>query len=203
MAGSKKIVVLVSGRGSNLQALIDAHGAGKIRSRVIAVVSNKPGVFALERAGQAGIATLVVPSKGVAKAEYDRTLLQTVSDLDPDLVVLAGYMKILDAGFVRAFFGRLINIHPSLLPAFPGLDAQRQALEAGALLTGCTVHFVDEGCDTGPVILQNSIAIEPNDTVESLSARLLPVEHATLVEAVRLIEDDKVIAPGKQTLVLK
>lgn len=194
------IVVLVSGYGSNLQALIRATQGKILHSRIACVISNNPEAFALFRAQKAEIPTLVVPSKGVPKAQFQSQLLDAVDAQKPDLVILAGFMVILTSGFVEHFKGRIINIHPSLLPAFPGLHAQKQAIEYGVKLTGCTVHFVDAGCDTGPIILQKAIAIEDDDTPETLSKRLLATEHQTLVEAVRLIEEDKVILQGRKTL---
>lgn len=194
------IIVLVSGRGSNLQALIDGIQAGHLISKVTAVLSNKDSVQALERAQKAGIACLVVPSKGKPKELFQEELLAAVSNLEPDLIVLAGFMKILSPAFIKRFENQIINIHPALLPAFPGLNAQKQALDAGVKTTGCTVHFVDEGCDTGPVILQKTEDILDSDTEETLSARLLKKEHTALVEAVKLIEENKVVLQGRQTL---
>lgn len=193
--------MLVSGRGSNLEALIKASQSGKIKSRIKMVISNRAGVPALERAARAGIPHTVVPSQGRAANEFQRELFDTVVTLNPDLIVLAGFMKILSPQFVRRFKNRIINIHPSLLPAFPGLNAQKQALEAGVKLTGCTVHFADEGCDTGPIILQTIEDVRDDDTVASLSARLLKKEHETLVRAVRLLEEDKVVLQGNKTLI--
>ena len=187
-----RIVVLVSGRGSNLQALIDAKQTGQIQSQIVGVISNKADAAALTRAQNAGIPTQVIPSRGRDNSIFFSELLQAVMTLSPDWVVLAGFMKILPATFVKALWGKIINIHPSLLPLFPGLNAQEQALRAGASETGCTVHFVDEGCDTGPILLQKKIAILPNDTPEILSQRLLPYEHAGLVEAIQILERSKI-----------
>lgn len=194
---SLRLVVLVSGRGSNLQALLDAQKSGSLESRVIKVVSNKAGVAALERAQNADVPTEVIPSLGKSQDDFFAELRACVGAETPDLVILAGFMKILSPDFVDAFMGRIVNIHPSLLPRFPGLNAQKQALEAGVKTTGCTVHFVDHGCDTGPVILQRKIAVLPEDTEKSLSSRLLPVEHAALVEAIRDIETGKVVLQGR------
>lgn len=186
MMQTPKIVVLVSGRGSNLQALIDAQTKNQIQSHISLVISNKPNAFALERAQKAGIRTLVITDQN--RKTLFKNLLQTLKNENPDWIVLAGFMKILPPEFIQTFPQKIINIHPSLLPDFKGLNAQKQALEAGVSQTGCTVHFVDEGCDTGPIILQKTEAILPNDTVESLSARLLQKEHACLVEALQLLE---------------
>jgi phosphoribosylglycinamide formyltransferase-1 len=194
-----RLVVLVSGRGSNLQALLDAQKTGSLESRVVKVVSNKAQAPALERAANAGVPTAVIPSVGKSSNDFFTELRACVDAANPDLVVLAGFMKILPADFVDAFAGRIVNIHPSLLPRFPGLNAQKQALDAGVKTTGCTVHFVDHGCDTGPVILQKIIDVLPGDTEESLSSRLLSVEHAALVEAIRRIETGKCAAPSVET----
>ena len=190
---SFRLVVLVSGRGSNLQALIDAQNQGKIKSKIVGVISNKPGGLALSRATDATIPTKVVPSKGKKSAAFFAELEIVVDEFRPDLIVLAGFMKILPPDFVARRKNRIINIHPSLLPNFPGLDAQKQAIEAGAKQTGCTVHYVDEGCDTGPIILQKTESILPRDSADSLSERLLEKEHACLIEAIQLIENNKVL----------
>ena len=189
----KKIVVLVSGRGSNLQALLDAERDGKITSTITAVISNRADAKALARAEAAGVKTVVVASRNRPAADFFKELYTTLKQHNPDLIVLAGFMKILPAEIVQVFQNRIINIHPSLLPAFPGLNAQQQALAAGATNTGCTVHFVDAGCDTGPIILQKRVPILANDTVDTLSARLIVQEHAALVEAIQLLENNKVV----------
>lgn len=195
-----KIVVLASGRGSNLQALLDAIELGTLQSKIIAVICNKPDAQALKRAQDRGIPAICIASKGKSSEVFFEEILQAVLQYEPDLIVLAGFMKILPPLFVETFKNRIINIHPSLLPAFKGLDAQKQALEAGVKVTGCTVHFVDAGCDTGATILQTPVDILPEDTVESLSARLLTIEHQTLVRAVTLLETNKVILQGNKTL---
>ena len=183
-----RIVVLVSGRGSNLQALIDAKNAGIIASDIALVISNKENAYALERAKAVGIPTQVIVSKNQDNKTFFAQVLSAVQQQNPDWIVLAGFMKILPKDFVQAFQNRIINIHPSLLPQFPGLEAQKQALAAGVKETGCTVHFVDEGCDTGPIILQKRLSIFASDTADTLSTRLLPLEHTCLVEAVQLLE---------------
>ncbi|MBI4897088.1 MAG: phosphoribosylglycinamide formyltransferase [Actinobacteria bacterium] len=180
-----RIAVLASGNGSNLQAIIDAIGEGALTGVVLALVlSDKPGCRALERAVEAGVATgvfelLTTPTSGV-RAERDRAMIERLRAEQIDLVVLAGYMQILSAEFVQAFAGRLINVHPSLLPRFPGLDAIGQALDAGVAETGVTVHYVDEGVDTGPVIAQESLPIEPGDTADTLAERVHAIEHRLL-----------------------
>ncbi len=182
------LVVLVSGRGTNLQALIDAQASGKMRSRIQCVIANRADAQALDRAHKAGIPTRVIVSKGRSAVDYNRELKATLLELNPQWIVLAGYMKILPPDIVDAFVGRMINIHPSLLPAFPGLHAQQQALDAGVKITGCTVHYVDGGCDTGPIIVQKAVAVLPDDDADSLAQRLLKVEHEALIEAVTILE---------------
>lgn len=188
-----KIIVLVSGRGSNLQALLDAHRDGKINSTITLVISNKADAPALARAEAAGIKTLVIASRNRPATDFFAELHTVLHQQNPDLIVLAGFMKILPANIVQDFANRIINIHPSLLPAFPGMNAQQQALDAHVSETGCTVHFVDAGCDTGPVILQKRIPVFSDDTIASLSARLLQEEHQVLVEAIQLLESNKVV----------
>lgn len=200
MTKSLRIVVLVSGRGSNLQALIDAQLVGKIRSQIVAVISNITDAPALERARRVKIPALVVASKGKNNDIFFNELQNEIKKYNPDLIVLAGFMKILAPSLVKAYANRIINIHPSLLPSFCGLHAQQQAIDAGVKITGCTVHFVDEGCDTGPIIMQRAIDIKSNDSQTSLSDRLLAIEHQVLVAAIKLIEDDKLVLQGKKTL---
>lgn len=197
---SLKIVVLVSGRGSNLKAIINAQKQGLIASQIIKVISNKSDALALQHAKDANIETEVILSKGLTNSEFQKKLKQTLVHLNPDLVVLAGFMRILSEDIVSTFEHRIINIHPSLLPAFPGLHSVRQALDAGVKVTGCTVHFVDQGCDTGPVILQTPIQILDQDTEDTLASRLLQKEHETLVKSIKLLEENKVILQGRKTL---
>ncbi|MBF0103875.1 MAG: phosphoribosylglycinamide formyltransferase [Deltaproteobacteria bacterium] len=194
-----KIAVLVSGRGSNLQAIIDAQKNGQIDSHVTMVFSNKEKAPALKRASDAKIPCTVIPSSEKENHVFQSELLQAVADEGPDLIVLAGFMRILSSDFISTFQGRIINIHPSLLPAFPGLHAVRQALAAGVKLTGCTVHFVDDGCDTGPIILQTAENILDTDDESSLAARLLQKEHQTLIKAIRLLEQNKVVLSDNKT----
>lgn len=194
------IAVLVSGRGTNLQSLLDAQAAGVIHSRIVSVISNRENAQALERAKKVGVSTQCIPSRGKSNQDFFLELGKALQEINPDLIVLAGFMKILPADLIQSYTGQIINIHPSLLPLFPGLNAQEQALNAGVKVTGCTVHFVDVGCDTGPIILQKTEPIFDNDTVATLSKRLLAKEHAALVEAVTLIENDKVILQGHRTL---
>lgn len=192
-----KIGVLVSGRGSNLQALIDSIQEGKVNSKIAVVISNRKEAPALERAKKAAIPTRILLSQpGENRENYNQKLAGVLQNYQVDLVVLAGFMRILSPQMISSYPHRIINIHPSLLPAFPGLDAQKQALEAGVRTSGCTVHFVDEGCDTGPVILQKEVPVKPDDTVETLSARILVEEHKLLPKVVDLLARNKVKITG-------
>lgn len=185
---AKRIGVLLSGRGSNFEALADSVAAGRIPGAEIAiVVSNREGAPGIERAKSRGIATRVIPSKGLEREVYDRQVASALHESRVDLVCLAGYMRLLSPYFVAEFPQRILNIHPSLLPSFPGLEAQKQALEYGVKFAGCTVHFVDENLDAGPIVLQSAVAVEDADTVESLSARILKEEHRIYSEAVKIV----------------
>ncbi len=185
---AKRIGVLLSGRGSNFEALAESCIAGRIPDAEIAlVVSNREGAAGIERARARGIAARVIPSKGLEREVYDRQVAAALAEARVDLVCLAGYMRLLSPYFVAQFAGRILNIHPSLLPAFPGLEAQRQALEHGVKWSGCTVHFVDENLDAGPIIMQAVVAVRDDDTAESLAARILAEEHRIYSEAVALV----------------
>jgi len=187
-AGTRRIGILISGRGSNMIALAEAASDGRIPNAEIAVViSDRPKAAGLARAKERGIETLIVERRGRAREAHDLETVAALKDRKVDLVCLAGYMRLLSREFIDAFRGRILNIHPSLLPAFAGLDAQRQALEAGAKTSGCTVHFVDETLDGGPIIAQRAVPIHDGDTVESLSARILEQEHKLYPEAVAQI----------------
>ena len=191
-----KVVALASGRGTNLQALIDRAGCAGAPFTLAGLVSDNPEALALKRAEQAGIPVCVVPRKDFAsKAQFDDALAGAVESFGAQLVCLAGFMRILSPGFLQRFKGRVINIHPSLLPAFPGLNAQAQALAHGVKVAGCTVHFVDEGVDTGPIISQAAVPVEKDDTVESLSARILAQEHVIYPGSVELIAKGEIAFP--------
>jgi phosphoribosylglycinamide formyltransferase-1 len=180
--------VLISGRGSNLGAVLSAIEAGTLPARVALVVSNKADAAGLQRARDAGVPTRVIPHGNYPdRASFDAALVEALREASCDLVVLAGFMRLLTPVFLDAFPNRVVNIHPALLPAFPGVDAQAQALAYGARVTGCTVHFVDAGTDTGPVIAQAAVPILEGDTRDALAARLLPHEHALLVKAITWI----------------
>ena len=178
----KSVVILISGRGSNLQAILDA----RLPARIAAVVSNNPDAAGLELARAAGIPTQVVDHRGhTAREDFDRLLMQAIDAHAPDLVVLAGFMRVLTEGFVRHYSGRMINIHPSLLPAFPGLNTHQKAIEAGVRIHGCTVHFTAPDVDSGPIIVQAAVPVQPDDTEERLAARVLAEEHRVYPQAVR------------------
>jgi phosphoribosylglycinamide formyltransferase-1 len=182
--------VLISGRGSNLQAIIDAIAAGRLRAAIAVVISNVAGAAGLERARAAGIETLVLPhSHHATRADYDRRLIETLRGHRVNLVCLAGFMRLLSPDFIEAFPNQILNIHPSLLPAFPGLHAQRQAFEYGVKMTGATVHFVDASLDAGPIILQSAVPVLDTDTVERLAARVLDEEHRLYPQAIQLVLD--------------
>jgi len=186
--------VLVSGVGSNLQAILDAIGAGSLNARVQVVVANRPGAPALERARAAGVSALTIPHTEFANREaFDRALVSALREADVNWVVLAGFMRVLTPEFLRAFPGRIINIHPSLLPAFPGIDAAKQAFDYGVKLTGCTVHFVDHGVDSGRIIAQRAVPVEAGDDLPSLAARIHAAEHGLFVEVLREIAAGRVV----------
>lgn len=187
MCNPVRLAVLASGSGTNLQALIEAIEQGELQAEIVVVVSDKPDAYALKRAEAHGIAVRLVERKSFHSREaFEDQLAECIELAEADLVLLAGFMRILSAGFLRHFPQRVLNIHPSLLPAFPGLDAQKQALEYGVKVSGCTVHFVDEGTDTGPIILQAAVPVLPGDTREELARRILAEEHRIYPEAVRL-----------------
>lgn len=198
---TKRIGVLLSGRGSNFEALADSVAAGRIPGAEIAiVVSNREGAPGIERAKSRGIATRVIPSKGLEREVYDRQVAAALHEARVDLVCLAGYMRLLSPFFVAEFPQRILNIHPSLLPSFPGLEAQKQAFEYGVKFAGCTVHFVDENLDAGPIVLQSSVAVEDADTVESLSARILKEEHRIYTEAVKIVLQGNYKIAGRRVI---
>src|SRR5713226_4351568 len=183
-----RVGILISGRGSNMVALADAVREDRIPNAEIAIVnSDKTDAAGLDKAKERGIETLVIERGGRKREEHDREIVAALKAENVDLVCLAGYMRVLSREFIAAYRGRILNIHPSLLPAFPGLDAQRQALEHGVKSTGCTVHFVDETLDGGPVIAQRIVDIQPDDTVETLSERILIEEHRLYPEVVSLV----------------
>jgi phosphoribosylglycinamide formyltransferase-1 len=183
----KRLGILISGRGSNFEAIAESLAAGNIDAEIAVVISNRPGTRGLEIARERGLNAVCLPSKGLDREVYDRMVLAELAKNSVDLVCLAGFMRLLSATFIRQFPGAILNIHPSLLPAFPGLDAQHQALEHGVRITGCTVHFVDEDLDSGPIILQAAVPVQDDDTVDVLSARILAAEHRIYSEAIRIV----------------
>jgi phosphoribosylglycinamide formyltransferase-1 len=197
----KRIGVLLSGRGSNFEALVESVAAGRIPNAEIAIViSNREGAPGIQRAESRGIRTRVIPSKGLEREAYDRQVVAVLNEHKVDLICLAGYMRLLSPYFVAAFPNRILNIHPSLLPSFPGLESQRQALEYGVKFAGCTVHFVDENLDAGPIVLQAVVPVEDKDTEESLSQRILREEHRIYSEAVRIVLDGKFTIEGRRLI---
>ena len=185
---SARLGVLISGRGSNLQALIDAIGEGRLDAQIVIVISNRPGAAGLERAAAAGIETLIIDHKPFTQRhDFDAAVAAALKQRGVTLVCLAGFMRLVGPQLLDAFPNALLNIHPSLLPAFPGVDAQRQALEHGVKVSGATVHFVTGELDGGPIVLQASVPVREDDTVETLSARILIAEHRIYPEAVRLV----------------
>lgn len=183
-----RIAVLLSGRGSNFEALADAVRDGRIPNAEVAIViSNREGAAGIDKARARGIPARVIPSKGLERQEYDQKVVAALRESRVDLVCLAGFMRLLSPYFVAAFRQRILNIHPSLLPSFPGLEAQRQALEYGVKWSGCTVHFVDENLDAGPIVLQAVVPVRDADTPETLAERILAEEHRIYAEAVRIV----------------
>jgi phosphoribosylglycinamide formyltransferase-1 len=200
VAAMKKLGILISGRGSNFEAIARNVEAGKIPAEIAVVISNKPEALGLVRAREMGIETRFIPSKGKEREAFDREVAAVLKEFQVDLVCLAGFMRILTPYFVREFPQRILNIHPALLPAFPGEDAQRQALEHGVKFTGCTVHIVDEGMDSGPIVCQAVVPVEDNDTAETLAARILKEEHRIYSEAICLLLEGKLRFEGRRVL---
>jgi len=199
----KNVAILLSGRGSNFLALSDAITAGKIPARIVLVVSNKPDAQGLTHARERNDETVCVPSKGIEREAYDRQVVEELKARQVDVICLAGFMRLLSSWFVQQYPRQILNIHPSLLPAFPGLHSQKQALEWGAKLSGCTVHFVDEKLDHGPIIVQRSVPVLDEDTEETLSARILEQEHQIYPEALKLVCEERVRFQERQVLILK
>jgi phosphoribosylglycinamide formyltransferase 1 len=195
----KRIGVLLSGRGSNFEALADSVSAGSIPNAEIAmVVSNRPDAAGLERAKIRGIPARLIPSSGLEREAYDRQVVAVLQEHKVELICLAGYMRLLSPYFVAAFPQRILNIHPSLLPSFPGLESQKQALDYGVKFAGCTVHFVDENLDAGPIILQAVVPVHDGDDEHALSARILAEEHRIYSEAVKIVLEGKYRVEGRR-----
>jgi len=195
----KRIGVLLSGRGSNFVALAESVSAGRIPNAEIAiVVSNREGAPGIDKAKERGIPTRVIPSKGLERETYDRQVVAVLREQKVELICLAGYMRLLSQYFVASFPNRILNIHPSLLPSFPGLESQRQALEYGVKFAGCTVHFVDENLDAGPIVLQAAIPVRDEDTETSLAERILAEEHRIYTEAVNIVLEGQYRVTGRR-----
>ena len=198
----RRIGVLVSGRGSNLQALLDAESRGELSGQIVVVISNKSRAFALERARKFGVQTiLVTKSEFPDRQKFDEQVAEVLRCYKVDLVVLAGYMRMFTEHFIDEFKGRIINVHPSLLPAFKGVKAQWQAIEFGAKVSGCSTHFVTFEMDAGPIIMQKAVPVLPDDTGETLAERILPEEHRILVKSVRLFCEDKLRISGSKVII--
>jgi phosphoribosylglycinamide formyltransferase 1 len=199
----KRIGVLLSGRGSNFEALAESVAAGRIPNAEIAIVlSNREAAPGLARAIERQLPAKAIPSKGLEREAYDKLVVAALKEAKVDLVCLAGYMRLLSPHFVTAFPRAILNIHPSLLPAFPGLESQRQALEHGAKFSGCTVHFVDENLDAGPIVLQACVAIADDDTPETLGERILREEHRIYTEAVKIVLEGRYRIEGRRVRVI-
>jgi phosphoribosylglycinamide formyltransferase-1 len=195
-----RLGVLISGRGSNFEAIAKSIAARELEAEIAVVISNRPEAPGLDTARARGIEAVCIPSKGLDREVYDRMLLEELRKHSVDFVCLAGFLRLLSASFIRAYANRILNIHPSLLPAFPGLDAQRQALEHGVKITGCTVHFVDEELDAGPIVLQTAVPVLDTDTVDTLSARILKQEHHLYSEALQLVLSGGIKIEGRRVI---
>ena len=196
-----KIAILISGRGSNMVAILDAIGEGRLDADAAVVISNVESAPGLTKARERGVETVVVSHRGLTREEHDNKIVAVLERRGFSLVCLAGYMRLLGPSFVRAFENRILNIHPSLLPAFPGIDAQRQALDHGVKLTGCTVHLVDEQLDHGPIVMQRAVEVLDDDTVETLSGRVLQQEHRIYPEAIARVLCEGFRVEGRRTFV--
>jgi phosphoribosylglycinamide formyltransferase-1 len=196
----RRLGILISGRGSNFQAIADAIQDGRLDAEIAVVISNRESAVGLQIARDRGIHAVSLPSRGLDRTVYDRFLVEELQRNAVDLVCLAGYLRLLSAEFIQSFADRIVNIHPSLLPAFPGLDAQHQALAHGVKVTGCTVHFVDEQLDSGPIVMQATVPVLDDDTDESLSARILAEEHRIYSEAISLVLSGRYRVEGRRVL---
>lgn len=196
----KRLAILISGRGSNFEAIADSIAAGRLNAEIAVVISNRLQAPGLEIARRRGIPAVVVPSKGLDREVYDNLLAEEIRRHQAELVCLAGFMRLLSAAFVRRFPLRILNIHPSLLPAFPGLEAQHQALEHGVKISGCTVHFVDEYLDAGPIVLQAAVPVLDDDTSDTLAARILKEEHRIYTEAIAIVLEGRFRVEGRRVI---
>ena len=196
----KRLGILLSGRGSNFEAIAKNIEEGRLSAEIVAVISNRAQARGIETARERGLPALVLPSKGVPREEYDRRMVEELRGRGVELVCLAGFMRLLTAEFCRAFPLRALNIHPSLLPAFPGMNAQKQALEHGTKISGCTVHFVDEQLDAGPIILQAAVPVLDHDTEQTLAARILVEEHRIYSEAIGIVLSGRWKIEGRRVI---
>lgn len=196
-----RLGILISGRGSNFEAIANAISRRKLDAEIAIVISNRASAGGLEIARQRGIPMRVIESRGMEREAYDKLVIEELRTHEVDLVCLAGFMRLLSASFVQSFPNRVVNIHPSLLPAFPGLDAQRQALEYGAKITGCTVHLVDEFLDSGPILVQSAVPVLDADTVDTLSARILAQEHVIYPKAIQYLAEQRVTLEGRRVMI--
>lgn len=200
-ADMKNLGILLSGRGSNFEAIADSIAAGRIlNARIAVVISNREAAPGIQKARERGLEAQVIPSKGLEREEYDRKVVAVLEEKRVELVCLAGFMRLLSPYFVARFRQRILNIHPALLPSFPGLEAQKQALEWGAKITGCTVHLVDETLDAGPVVVQAAVPVHDDDTEETLAARILKEEHRIYTEAINIVLAGKWRIEGRRVL---
>lgn len=197
----KRLGILISGRGSNFEAIADRIATGELAAEIAVVISNRTDAKGLEAARARGLNAVCLPSKGLDREVYDQSVIEELQRYRVDLVCLAGFMRLLSARFVRAFAGRILNIHPSLLPAFPGLDAQHQALEHGVKVAGCTVHFVDEELDAGPIVLQATVPVLDDDTADTLSTRILVEEHRLYSQAIAIVISEDYQIEGRRVLI--
>lgn len=197
----KKVAVLLSGRGSNFLALSDAVARGDIPAEIVLVISNIEGAVGLEHARERGYKAIFIPSRGRDREDFDREVVSELEAAEVDFVCLAGFMRLLSSYFVSRFPMRILNIHPALLPSFPGLDAQKQALEWGVKVSGCTVHFVDEKLDHGPIIVQRQVPVRDSDTVDMLSARILVQEHLAYPEALKIVCEGRHSLKGRRLFI--
>jgi phosphoribosylglycinamide formyltransferase-1 len=199
----KRLGILLSGRGSNFEAIADNVAGGRIDASIAVVISNRPEAKGLDAARARGLSALCIPSRGIEREAYDRMVVAELRKNAVDLVCLAGYMRLLSAYFVREFPLRVLNIHPALLPSFAGLDAQHQAIEHGVKISGCTVHFVDENLDSGPIVLQAYVPVQDDDTAETLSARILKEEHRIYSEAIRIVLSGHFRIEGRRVILTR
>ena len=196
------IAILASGRGSNLQAIIDAIINGNINARISCVISNVPGAKAIDRALKYNIKAFTIDNRQFSnRSEYEKEIIRVLEEYNIDLVCLAGYMRIVGKDMIDRYRWKMINIHPALLPSFPGIDGQLQAIDHGVKISGCTVHFVDEGCDTGPIIAQRAVPVYDDDTEETISARILEEEHKLYPEVIQLFAEGRITLSGRKTII--